>query len=346
MLSDGSRRVTTSISMASILDYNNFLNNPTAQGYNNVLNEFGLSQPAPTPPPYTPNYRSPAAIANTASTATGGSTNPLADFQSILDSLNGNTNNYFGQQQGFYNTENQLQNALYGAQNTNLLGTQGADASNAFLNSIEDPLLKQEGQYQYGYGLNSGHTNNVYGLNSTANKQNRDLALNKLSNDENWALANLGLSQGNQNASTIDSLNQRGLLYGQSPTGAYQPTAMGGMSGLAAQQAGRVNEGFGNQRGQLTSTYGLNQQGINQDYTQQQNMLDENHNYDLKNLAMGTVGNINNQNAQNTYNVGMANNQLAQYKASLNNQQQQQLNNNTQTAYTKALLKNNAYTGQ
>lgn len=332
----------------NILDYNNALTaynkNPGATTYNNALNF--IPQQNNTPSYGGGGYVSPAAVANTASNATGGSTNPLADYQSILDGLNGNTNNYFGQQQGFYNTENQLQNSLYGAQNTNLLGIQGSDASNNFLDSIEDPLLKQQGQYQYGYNLNTGHDTSVYGLNSTTNKQNRDLALSKLSNDENFALQGLGLQQGNQNASTIDSLNSRGMLYGQSPTGAYKPEAMGGMDGLAGQQAGRVNQGFDTQRGQLTSAYGLNTQGVNQDYTQQQNMLDENHNYDLKNLALGTVGNINNQNAQNTYNVGMANNQLAQYKASLNNQQQQQLNNNTQTAYTKALIKNNAYTGQ
>lgn len=277
--------------------------------------------------------------------APGGS-NALSDYQSSLNSLNNNTNNYFNQQQGFGQASHDLTATNLNTLNTQALGTQDQGAKDAFLGSVLDPLQKQEGSVQYGYGMNLGHTNNVYGLNSTTNRQNRDLALAKLANDENFALQGMGLAQGKENAASIDSMNQRGLLYGQSPTGAYQPNAMGGMSGLAGQQTGLVNQDYGIQRGALTSGYGLNVQGANQDYNQQQNMLDENHNFDQKNLAYGAANDVNAQNASYSLQSGMNNNQLAQYKASIENQKQQQLNNNTQTAYTKSLLKNNAYTGQ
>lgn len=276
----------------------------------------------------------------------GTNNDPTTQYNNALNTLNNNTNNYFNQQQGFYQKQHDISDALYNAQNQNLLGTQSAGDSQKFLNGIEDPLQKQQGLYQYQYGLDTGHENNTYGLQTTANTQNRQNALDKLANDQNYALAGLGLNQGNQNAQTIDSLNSRGLVYGQKPTGAYNPTAMGGMTGVAGQTAGLVNQDFANQRGQLTSDYGLNVANTNNQYNQQQNLLNENHSYDLKNDAMNTVNNINNQNAQYSYNTGMADNALEQYKAQMENLKQQQLAKNPQTVYTQSLLKNNAYTGQ
>jgi len=250
--------------------------------------------------------------------------NPLDLYNQYSKQLSDNLNNYINQQQGFYQTSHDLTAGNLNAQNTQALGTQSDAAKSAFLNSVNDPLQQQEGAIQYGYGLNQGHENATYGLNTTANSQNRQLALDKLANDEKWAMQGVDLNQSKDNAATIDSLNSRGLLYGQQPTGGYNPMAMGGMTGVAGQTAGLVNTGYANQRGQLTSGYGLNQQGINQDYNQQQNMLNENHGYATKENAFNATNDINSQNNAYKLQTGMNDNQLAMYKANLANQKAQQ----------------------
>lgn len=262
------------------------------------------------------------------------------DYQSLLNTLNGNTNSYYGQQQGFYQKDHDVKAQQYDTQNNLALGTQDQAAKDAFLSQIFNPLQKQQGSLEFGYGLDSGHENNTYGLNTTANTQNRKLALDKLANDEQYALAGLGLKQGDQNASTIDNLNSRGLLYGQQPTGEFRPDAMGGMNGVAGQQAGRVNQDFNTQRGQLTSGYGLNKLGTNLQYDQSQHLLDENHGYNANELKFNAANGINNQNMNFLSNTGANDNQLQQYKASINNQKQKELFGNEQNAKTQGAMQN------
>lgn len=262
----------------------------------------------------------------------GGGNSPLALYNQYSGQLNNNLTNFTNQQQGFANQQNTLQNTLLGNQNTQALGTQSQGDQSTFLNSILNPQQKQQGALQYGYGLTQGNENATYGLQSTANTQNRQMALDKLANDQTYALKNLGLQQGQQNQATIEGLNQRGMLYGQAPTGGYQPNNIGGLNGVAGQEAGQVNQGFGNQRGQLNSTYGLNVQDTNQQFGQQQNLLNQSHTFNTAENAFNTSNDINQQNNTFGYQSGMNQLQLAQQKAALANQQAQQSIQNKFTA--------------
>lgn len=245
-------------------------------------------------------------------------------LQQYIDTLNKNYNQNLGNAQQKHDLTTTNLNTL----NTQALGVQDPNAQSAFLNSVYTPDMKNQGSIEYGYNMNLGNENAVYGLQNTANSQNRKMALDKLANDEKYALAGLGLKQGNQNAATLDSLNSRGLLYGQAPTGGFSPNAMGGMNGFAAQQSGLVNQDFNNQRGQLTGGYDLNVGGTNNQYNQLQASQDQQHNYNVKNLGYNAANDVNSQNANYTYQTGMANNQLQAYK----NTAGQQLYNDQQSA--------------
>lgn len=253
------------------------------------------------------------------------------DYYNQLDNA---LTNYINQQQGFYQQQHDLTTNNLNTQNTQLLGTQGADASNAFLNGIYDPLLRQEGALQYQYGLDSTHNNDVYNLNSIANQQQRDLALQKLATDEQYNMASLNQNQGQDNQKQLEDLNSRGLLYGQNPgVGSYYQgdiNSLGGVAGNIMEQG--PNQTYDIQRGQLTGDYQNSVLGQNQNYTQQQGLLNTNHAYDNKNLAANTVNNINDQNRNYSYQTGMANNQLAMYQAQLAQQKADKEQQNRITA--------------
>lgn len=270
----------------------------------------------------------------------GSSANNPASYNNILQQYNDAINKYSDQQLGTAQTTHDLTTNMLNAQNTQALGTQSGTDQASFLNNVDTPDQKNQGSVEYGYNMNLGHDNNVYGLSTTANSQNRQLALNKLANDENWAIKGIDLNQGKDNETSLESLNSRGLLYGQSPTGGYQPIAMGGMTGLAGQQAGLVNTDFANQRGQLGSDYNLNVLGTNQQADQQQNMLNENNGFDQKNLAYGAANDINSQNNQFGYQTGNANNQLLMAKNSINQQKYNDQQSAAQIAKTQAAQQN------
>ena len=286
---------------------------------------LGPTYPGPTPPINPMSYTTPSGTPY-------GPDNSLQLANQYGDAyynqLQKGMQDYYNKAGGIYQQSHDLTANNLNTQNTNLLGTQGQDASNAFLNSIYDPALKQEGSLQYGYNMDKTHENNAYGIQSGLNTSFRDLALNKLANDEKIATQKLNLQQGIDNQGKIEDLNSRGLTYGQSPTGGYQVSPIGGLNGVAGQQAGLQNQDYANQYGALNSTYGLNQQGANLDYQNAQQPLDETHRYNLQNNAFGTVNNINDQNRNYSYQTGVNNNQLAQNQLQLAQQQnQQQINN-------------------
>lgn len=266
----------------------------------------------------------------------GGGSNPLDLYNTYSNDLNNNLNKYTDQQIGFSQTGHDLTSNQLNTQNTQALGTQPVADRSAFLSSILTPEQQQLGSLQYGYKINQGHEDNTYINNLNANNQNRDLAINKLNNDEKWAMANIGVQQGNQNQQTIEDLNGRGLLYGQTPTGGLQPTALGGMQGVAAQNANPINAYFNNQRGQTQQNFGLNTQGVNLNHDQTALQQAENHNFAGQTNAFNTSNDINQQNTNFTYQAGQNDNQLAIAKAAAEQQKAQQSIQNKITAQSIA----------
>lgn len=162
-----------------------------------------------------------------------------------------------------------------------------------FLESVANTMEQQMGRIPYDYERYTTRENQQYALGNQGISQGRDLALQKLANDENAALQNLSFSQQQANQQGAEDLNSRGLLNGQT----YQnPT------GLAGQQKTQLNTPFANQRSQLQTAYNTNTQGVNQDYGLQQQNLNLAHTNALQDIQTDARRQV--QDQQNSYQFG------------------------------------------
>jgi len=213
-----------------------------------------------------------------------------------------------------------------------------------FLESVASALENKIGRIPYDYQTYTGRENTGYGINSGQIGQTRQLALAKLAEDERAQTASINLNQGQQNQSTAESLNSRGLINGSAPTGlnAGAPTTqgLGNINGIGGQIAGNQNQDFANQRTALANSIGLGQQGANLTANQQQQSLDFSHANTLQDLT--TNARRDTQDQQNTYQFGVqgANLDYKAKQAALERQRQSLLQQDRINSYTKAGLQN------
>jgi hypothetical protein len=171
-----------------------------------------------------------------------------------------------------------------------------------FLETVADGLEQKIGRIPYDYQRYNHRELEQYALGNRGIAEQKNLALDKLNNDEQIAKQGLGFKQGQANASTAESLNQRGLITGQTPQGMNQPSSLTGLSGLAGKTAGIQNQDFSNQFGALSSTNALARRGINEGAGLAQSTLDFNHNNTMQDLTTGARRDAQDQN--NTFSFG------------------------------------------
>jgi len=205
-----------------------------------------------------------------------------------------------------------------------------------FLESVANSLESQIGRIPYDYQKYSNRELQQYAMGNTNIANNKQLALDKLSNDEQNNLASLNLNQGQANQATAEDLNKRGLLTGQAPQGMFQGSSLTGINGVGGQVAGQQNTDFGNQRNVITSGYDLGVRGTNLDASQQQNALDFQHQNTMTDLTDQARRDA--QDAGNAYTFGTqsANLGFQAQQAALERQRQQLLAQDRQNAINQS----------
>lgn len=200
----------------------------------------------------------------------------------------------------------------------------GDDNGAKFLESVANNLESQIGRIPYDYQRYTDRELKSYALGNTAIAQNKQNALDKLANDEKT----LAQTQGQSNVNTVEDLNQRGLMYGQTPTGGMNPTPstptaqpLTGMGGVAGQTANTQNANFGTQ----WNANAIAGQGINNTFGQQQSTLDLNHANTLEDLTTGARRDAQDANNADTFGTQQAQLTYDQQMATLERQRQQNL---------------------
>lgn len=199
------------------------------------------------------------------------------------------------------------------------------DAQSAqFLESVANNLESGEGRTAFDYNTGVGRENQSYGMNSGFNLDNKNLALQKLANDEQQSLRQSGTEQGNANRGTVTDLNSRGLMYGQTPVGGLNNTTSGynpltGLGGVAGQTAQMSNLPYQNSTNATIQNYGTGVTGENQNYQQAQQPLDFQHANNLQDLQTTARRGIIDANNTNTFGQQQANLDFNVQKNSLNN---------------------------
>lgn len=234
------------------------------------------------------------------------------------DLINSNNNAYINQLLAQAGGQHDLAIKQLDAQHQLALGNND-DQTARFLESVASQLENQIGRIPYDYQTYTNRENQQYALGNQQIAQGRQLALDKLAEDERSQQAALNLQQGQQNQSLAEDLNSRGLVNGQALSGLTggMPTTqgLGNVQGIGSYAANSQNQDFANQRVALANSIGLQNRDITQNYGFQQQQANLQHQNTLQDLT--TSARRDTQDAQNQYQFGTQ-------QANLDYQQQQQ----------------------
>lgn len=168
-------------------------------------------------------------------------------------------------------------------------------ATAQFLETVADKLEERLGRIPYDYQRYTARELEDYAMGSEKIQSTKNLALEKLTNDQRLAENELKLSQGNDNQSLVERLNERGLLGTGKPQGMLQGQSLTGLDGIAGQTAGLQNTAYQQKYDALHSSNDITRRGITLDASQQQNELDFGHKNRISDITVDTRRDVQDQ---------------------------------------------------